>query len=161
MERRCYRGIVGAEVECTSRDSRDRASKFFPFGRMCKFLAFDTIFLSGEGERGAGSATKTIERHEERISKVLTTNFELSVFEAEGMLSIPGGFALFFGAQEKIKYHPYAIHGGSITKVGGLLDQGFGLKENGHWDRFYSSRRIIFLVLRVVHSPKTKIMFPG
>ena len=113
---------------------------------MGKFLAFYTILLGGKGERSIGSATKTVKWHEERVGEVLTSNFELSVLEVEGILGIPRGVGIFSWLKEKIKCHPYAIHGGTITWINGLLDKIFCLEENWHQDWFNSGRGIVFLV---------------
>ena len=156
-----WRGIVRAEVQDSADDGLNWARKDLPIGCMGKFLAFNTVLLGGEGERSISGSLEATQRDRHWVSKVLVTDFELGVFEPEGMLGIPGCIGVFPGTEEKVESEPNAIHGGTITGIGGVLNEVFGLEEDGHWHRLNPCWRIILFVPGIVHAPKAEVMFAG
>ena len=93
----------------------NRAGIALPIGSVPHFLALDTVFLSGEGERYE-SGRKKLElgagRHVEEVS---SADFELHIGKSERMFCVTGGIGIFTGSQQEIKGHPDAIDGSLVS----------------------------------------------
>ena len=68
-------------------------------GGMCHKLTFDTVLLGSEHQGAVGGSVELCNRASEDVGNMKSTDFDLDVFEPEGVLSIPSSISVFVGME--------------------------------------------------------------
>ena len=99
VERGRGTSIVATKMKDTASDGTNGTSGALTVGSMRHDLAFDSVFLSGEGEGAVSGGLQLRHGATEDVGDVEGTDFHLNIFEAEGMFSIPGSVSILAWAK--------------------------------------------------------------
>ena len=79
----------------TTKCGSNRAGERLTIGCVGHLFAFDAVFLGGEGKGDICRGEELRKSRLDDIKIVHGANFELDVFETEGMLRVSGGVGIF------------------------------------------------------------------